>query len=190
MEDLSLHILDIAENAIGAHATVIEIILNEDTKQDLMTLEIADNGIGMDEETTKRVLDPFYTTRTTRRVGLGLPFLSEAAKAANGMLTIASRPGSGTRVKATFQRSHVDRQPVGNMADTIVTLIAGRPDLDIIYEHWIDGHVVSFNTKDVREVWGESIATPEILRFIRQYIEQAETSFDHQARDNHGRNHY
>jgi anti-sigma regulatory factor (Ser/Thr protein kinase) len=182
MEDLSLHILDIAENSINAGATNIEIVIDEDSKQDLLKLEIADNGSGMDATSVARAMDPFYTTRTTRRVGLGLPFLDEAARAANGSLHIDSHVGVGTRVMATFQRSHIDRKPIGNMTDTITALIAGWPAVDITYRHELDKRVVALSTKEIRQqVDGVPLNSREVLRFVRQYLEQEENSLEQQV---------
>jgi anti-sigma regulatory factor (Ser/Thr protein kinase) len=179
MEDLSLHVLDIAENSINAGATNIEIIIDEDSKQDVLKLEIEDNGSGMDGKSVEKVMDPFYTTRTTRRVGLGLPFLDEAARAANGRLEIDSHVGVGTKVIATFKLSHIDRKPIGNMADTIATLIAGRPDVDISYRHGRDGREISLSTKEIRRRVGEvSLNSGEVLSFVRQYLEQEENSLE------------
>jgi hypothetical protein len=179
MEDLSLHILDIAENSINAGATSIEVFIDEDLKLDLLRLEITDNGSGMDAKSVEKAMDPFYTTRTTRRVGLGLPFLDDAARAANGRLEIDSQIGVGTKVIATFQLSHIDRKPIGNMADTITTLIAARPDVDITYRHGRNAHEVSINTKEIRrQVDGVSLNSAETLNFIRQYLEQEENSLE------------
>lgn len=179
MQDLSLHVLDIAENSINAGSTSIEISIEEDIKQDLLKLEIRDNGSGMDAHAIEKAMDPFYTTRTTRRVGLGLPFLDEAARAANGSLVIDSHVGVGTKVIATFQLSHIDRKPIGNMADTITALIAGRPDVDITYRHVREGHVISLSTKDIRPQGdGASLHSTEALNFIRHYLEQEENSLE------------
>jgi anti-sigma regulatory factor (Ser/Thr protein kinase) len=179
MEDLSLHILDIAENSINAGATSIEITIDENIKQDVLKLEIADNGSGMDAKSVENAVDPFYTTRTTRRVGLGLPFLDEAARAANGRLEIDSQLGVGTKVIATFQLSHIDRKPIGNMADTITTLIAGWPEVDITYQHARDGHIASLSTKEIRRRVGEvSLNSGEVVSFVRQYLEQEENSLE------------
>ncbi|HHE38370.1 MAG TPA: ATP-binding protein, partial [Candidatus Cloacimonetes bacterium] len=122
MEDLSLHILDVVENSITANASKIIIKIREEKEKDLLVIEIKDNGKGMNEETVKKVLDPFYTTRTTRRVGLGLSLLQQAAKESNGDFEINSKPGVGTEIKASFQDSHIDRKPIGDMNSTIVTL--------------------------------------------------------------------
>ena len=150
MEDLSLHILDIAENSVAAQASQIEIRLSEDKKKDVLSVEVIDNGIGMDEDTQKRALDPFFTTKKVRRFGLGLSLLSESAKAAHGHLSIRSKKGRGTRVRADFQYSHIDRKPLGNIGQTIITLVIGNPDIDIIYVHKKDGHKYVFDTRKIR----------------------------------------
>jgi anti-sigma regulatory factor (Ser/Thr protein kinase) len=143
MEDLSLHILDIVENSVAAAADRIEILLVEDTRNDRLSLEIRDNGRGMDEETRNQALDPFYTTRTTRRVGLGLPLLSQAAREAGGTFELESEPGRGTLVKAVFQLSHPDRKPLGDLAATLETILSGRPDLDLHFEYKKDAKLVA-----------------------------------------------
>ena len=143
MQDLSLHILDIVENSIAASATRIRILIAEDTERDLLSLEISDNGAGMDAETQKKVLDPFYTTRTTRRVGLGLPLLAQAAREGGGHLELDSEPGRGTTVKAVFQLSHPDRKPLGDIAATLETILCGRPELDLQFEYKRDSKLVA-----------------------------------------------
>ena len=143
MQDLSLHILDIVENALAASATRISILIDEDTARDVLSLEIRDNGKGMDAEARARALDPFYTTRTTRRVGLGLPLLAQAARESGGTLEIASGPGQGTTIKAVFQRSHPDRKPLGDVAETLGTILSGRPELDLQFEYRKDAQCVA-----------------------------------------------
>jgi len=150
MEDLSLHILDIAENSVAARADTIEIRITEDKEGDLLSVELIDNGVGMDEETVKKVLDPFYTTKTVRRFGLGLPLLSEAARAANGSLSINSKKGEGTKIRADFQYSHIDRQPLGDIGQTIITLVMGNPEIDLVYVHKKNSHTYTFNTRNIR----------------------------------------
>ncbi len=135
MEDLSLHILDVVENSIEANASKIRIKIIEEKSKDLLAIEIKDNGRGMNTETINKVLDPFYTTRTTRKVGMGLSLLAQAAEESNGNFEINSKVGEGTEVKATFQYSHIDRKPIGNMNDTIVTLIISHPEINFIYEY-------------------------------------------------------
>ena len=180
MEDLSLHILDIAENSRNAGARTIEIRIREDRLQDVLTIDITDDGEGMDAATVAQVADPFYTTRTTRRVGLGLPMLAEASRAAGGTMDVRSTPGKGTIVSATFRLGHIDRKPLGNMAETITTLIAGWPDVDLTYRHDRDGGSVSFNTAEVRLRLGEEpLNSVEILNFILRYLAQEEDSLPH-----------
>jgi len=135
MEDLSLHILDVVENSIEANASKIVIKIIEEKSKDLLIIEIKDDGRGMNRETINKVLDPFYTTRTTRKVGLGLSLLAQAAKESNGSFEINSKVGKGTEIKATFQYSHIDRKPIGNMNDTIVTLIISHPEINFVYEY-------------------------------------------------------
>jgi len=138
MEDLSLHILDIVENCINAKATRVRVAIVEDIANDLLTIEIEDNGVGMNEETLKRATDPFFTTRTTRRVGLGFSLLKQATQESNGSFEIESKVGKGTRITATFQHSHIDRKPLGDIESTITTLITGYPDINFIFEYRSD----------------------------------------------------
>ena len=150
MEDLSLHILDIVENSIKAKASRIEIKVVEDTKRDLLTIEIKDNGRGIDEKTIEKVFDPFFTTGTTRKVGLGLPLLSQAAKDSGGDVEIESKVGKGTKVKATFRHSHIDRKPMGDMEATLAALISVNPEVDFIYEYEKDESKYRLDTREIR----------------------------------------
>ena len=169
MEDLSLHILDIAENSVAASADKIEIQITEDIKKDLLSIEIIDNGSGMDEETTKKALDPFYTTKTVRRFGFGLSLLSEAAKAANGSFSIESKKGKGTKICATFQHSHIDRQPMGDIGQTIITLILGNPEVDLIYVHKKNNQKYSLDTREIKAQLGDiPINSPKVIKIIRK----------------------
>jgi len=143
VEDLSLHILDIMENSVAASASRIELIIAEDTRSDSLSMEIRDNGKGMDAEARSKALDPFYTTRTTRRVGLGLPLLAQAAEESGGTFELVSEPGRGTTVKATFQLSHPDLKPFGDIAETLRTILAGRPELDLRFEYKRDSKLIA-----------------------------------------------
>lgn len=134
MEDLSLHILDIAENAVAAGATRVLIAVNENEPRDLLTLRVTDNGRGMTREEQARVLDPFFTTGP-KRTGLGLPLLAQTAELCGGRLRIASTPGHGTRVIVRLAYSHVDRPPLTKMAQTLMTLIFAHPEIDFGYRH-------------------------------------------------------
>ena len=134
MEDLSLHILDIAENSAKAGARRILIAVNENERRDRLTFRVTDDGRGMSREEQDRALDPFFTTGR-KRTGLGLPLLAQTAELCGGRLTIDSKPGRGTRVAAAFPYSHVDRPPLTHMAETLMTLIFGHPGIDIGYRH-------------------------------------------------------
>jgi signal transduction histidine kinase len=148
MQDLSLHILDIAENSISASAKRIEIKIDEDQARDLLTVEIKDDGRGMDEQTLERAIDPFFTTRTTREVGLGLSLLAQAAQQADGKIELSSSPGGGTTVKAVFRFSHPDCKPMGDIDETVRTLVAGNPNIDFLYEHKKNGTTYCFDTRE------------------------------------------
>ncbi len=142
MEDLSLHTLDVAENAIRAGARKIEIGIFEDIEGNLLSIRIKDDGVGMDEETLEKALDPFFTTKRNRRIGLGLSMLAQAAKEAGGDIKLDSKIGKGTDVLATFRYDHLDRKPLGDMNETMATLIAGHPEVRFIYEHKKNGETV------------------------------------------------
>ena len=148
MEDLSLHILDIAENSIAAEAKRIEIRIEEDQVKDVLAIEIKDDGNGMDEEMRRKVLDPFFTTRTTRKVGLGLPLLAQASRESEGTIEIDSKPGQGTTVRAVFRYRHIDRRPLGNIHETIQTLVVGHPEIEFLFEHTKDGSTYRYDTKE------------------------------------------
>jgi hypothetical protein len=172
LEDLSLHILDIAENSIGACAKRIEILITRDAGKDLLRVEINDDGCGMDGSTLSKVRDPFFTTKG-KKTGLGLPFLSQAAEQAGGEMSVASAPGKGTRVTATFRWSNVDRPPLGDMAGTLMTLIAGHPDLDFLYEEREGGRVFRFDTREIKnDLEGVPINTPQALEAIRGVLNE------------------
>ena len=132
MKELSLHILDIAQNSINALANIIRITVKEDTSRDELIILVEDNGQGMDKETINKVKDPFFTSRNTRKVGLGIPLLQAAAKRCGGDLKIQSEPGKGTRVTAYFIDSHIDRAPLGNLCDTLLSLIVCNELIDIL----------------------------------------------------------
>ncbi|MCK4645214.1 MAG: ATP-binding protein [Candidatus Aminicenantes bacterium] len=173
MEDLSLHILDIVENSVAAEADKIEIRITEDKEKDLLSVEIIDNGRGMDKETMKKVLDPFYTSKTVRRFGLGLPLLSEAAKAANGQLSIESKKGEGTKVKADFQYTHIDRKPLGDMGQTIITLVIGNPEIDLIYVHKKNSYTYSLDTRKIKAQLKEMpLNSPHGIRMIKEDLKK------------------
>lgn len=145
-----MHILDIAENSVAASATFVRISITEEPEKDLFTVSIADNGKGMDAAFVRNVLDPFCTTRTERNVGLGLSFLAQAARETGGDIHIQSVAGQGTLVKADFRPSHIDMKPLGNMTDTILTLIAGNPRTDFLFSYVSSQKSYSLDTRGIR----------------------------------------
>ena len=164
MEDLSLHILDLVENSIEAGASKVEIKIREDTKADWLTIEIIDNGKGMTEEVLKQALNPFFTTKTVRRVGLGLSLFKDAAQEAGGDFDIQSRLGKGTRLKATFQLNHVDRKPMGDMIKTILTLIVGHPEIRYVYRYQKNGQIKRFDSASLFK--GQDLTTLSTIEII------------------------
>ena len=166
MEDLSLHILDIMENSLEARARRIEVRIDEDPDNELLTLEIQDDGKGMDVRTLQDAVNPFFTTRKTRSVGLGLSMLSESARATGGEMSVESSPGKGTRVKATFQSGHIDMKPLGDVPQTLLTLMAGHPEIELRYDHTIAGEAFAFDTREIRG----GLGSPRALRRIGEHI--------------------
>ena len=182
MEDLSLHLLDIVENATAAGATLVEIGVRQDSKKNELSITVRDNGRGMESDMLAKVRDPFTTTRTTRRVGLGIPLLEQACHEAQGRLDIMSEPGLGTEVTAVFQVDHIDCKPLADMGLTLVTLIAGNSDVDFRYESNIDGEKIIVDTREIKtELDGICIADPEVLALIRNLFKKRRASTNHHA---------
>ena len=172
MEDISLHILDIVENSTQAGASLVEISLIEKSEEDLLTLVIKDNGKGMAKDLLENVRDPFTTTRTTRRVGLGISLLEDSAREAGGGLTIQSGPDTGTIITATFKASHIDRKPIGDIGSTIVALILGNPHVEFFVETNIQGKTVVLDTGELKGALEEGeIANPQVLESIREMFD-------------------
>jgi anti-sigma regulatory factor (Ser/Thr protein kinase) len=174
VEDLSLHILDIIENSIAAGATSIEVQIEERITENLLIIKIKDNGKGMDKKKLVKALDPFYTTKKTRSVGLGLSMLAQASQEADGSFDIKSKPGQGTQITAQFVYNHIDRKPLGNMAETIVAcLVSLGPGTDLRYRHCKDNNEFVFDTNEIRKVLsGVAINDAEIISFLKQHIEE------------------
>ena len=173
MKELSLHILDIAKNSVKAKASVIEIIISEDEETNLLTIEIKDNGCGMSKEFLETVRDPFSTTRTTRKVGMGIPLFEAAAVQCGGYVDIKSEEGVGTEFKVVFEYNHIDRAPLGDMPGTMQVLISGSPEIDFIYRHEKNGKVFNMDTRELRQVLGEvPLDTPDVLAWIDGFIQE------------------
>ena len=175
MEDLSLHILDIVENSTKAGANLVEINIKEDTDRDLLQIIIKDNGRGMDPEMVRTATDPFVTSRTMRRVGMGLSMLEQAAQEAGGDLTVTSQEGIGTEIRASFRASHIDRKPFGDIGSSMISLILGNPDVDFIYESDFDGELLSVNTRDIKaDLDGStSLSDPAVLKLLRGIFDES-----------------
>jgi len=172
MEELSLHILDIVENSIAAGAGHVEIRIREDRQEDLLRIDIVDDGRGMNGATLAKAADPFFTTRTTRRVGLGLSIFEQAARAAGGDFMIEASAGAGTKVTGTFRLSHIDRQPLGDMRGTLLSLIVGNPQVEFSYIHQADGREVSFTSREVKAQLADiPINSPEGIAAVRKSLE-------------------
>ncbi len=178
MKELSLNILDIAENSVKAGATLVQILLAETS--DTLTLTVADNGCGMTPEVLRGVTDPFYTTRTTRKVGLGLPLLKLAAEQTGGSVRLTSRyigedpENHGTEVVAVFHTDHIDFTPMGDVVSTILTLIQGSPEIDFLFRHQRNGSTVELDTRRLREVLGAEVPLNsfEVLQWIEEYLRE------------------
>lgn len=174
VRDLSLHVLDITTNSVAAGATRIEVWIHLYTQRDQLVIEIADNGRGMSPEFLSRVIDPFSTTRTTRKVGLGLPLLKEACELTGGELLITSTTGVGTKVVATFGLSSIDRLPLGDIGETMASLIASYPQIDFaIYFSQDSLEKKGIDTVEVKAQLGDiPLSEPEVYVFIRDYIRE------------------
>ena len=182
MLTLSDHILDITENSIRAGAKLIEISIDEDSENDLLTIEIKDDGHGMSPDVVQKVLDPFYTTKTVRRVGLGLPLLKDAAERSGGTFQIKSQENQGTTVKATFGLHHLDRQPLGAIINIMVILIISNSDIDFFYKHRHNDRRFEMDTREIRkEIEDVPINHPQIIKYIRGTMEEGLSEIEPEA---------
>ena len=177
MRELSLNILDIAQNSLSAGAGLVTLTVDEDSGADSLTLRVEDDGRGMDADTLQRVRDPFYTTRTTRKVGMGIPLFRMAAEMTGGSLDIVSEPGKGTAVTASFSLSHIDRMPLGDMAGTVTALIRLNPGVDFVYRHTVDGRSFEMDTRELRAQLGDvPLSEADVMEWIDGYLREQEDS--------------
>lgn len=179
MKELSLNLLDVAKNSVSAGASRIAITLEED-EAGWLTIAIADNGCGMSPEFLRQVTDPFTTTRTTRKVGMGLPLYRMAAEQTGGGLEIQSSEGVGTTVTARFDRRHLDCPPPGDLAGTVALLIQGSPDIAWTYRHTTPRGTAELSTDELKAVLGDdvSLAEPEIFAWINDYLSEQEAQLE------------
>lgn len=180
MPEIALNILDIAENSVRAGASLIEITVSVQPGEDTLTVVIKDDGCGMTPEETEKVQDPFYTTRTTRKVGLGVPFFKLAAESTGGSFRIVSEKGEGTVVTAVFTLSHIDRMPLGDISASVYTLVVFNQKIDFRYKYSFGEKSFVLDTRRMREMLGEEISfsEPEVAAFIKEYLEENKRETD------------
>lgn len=173
MRELSLNVMDVAQNSVRAEATLVRITVTESDKDDRLVIEIADNGCGMTQEQVQQVIDPFFTTRTTRKVGLGVPLFKLSAEQTGGSFDIQSEKGVGTTTTASYVKSHVDMTPLGDINSTVKILIQCNPQIDFVYTCTTDNGSFTLDTRELREVLGDvSLDTPDVLLWIGDYLEE------------------
>ena len=173
LREISLNILDVSQNSIASKASLIEISVEIDTRRKELVFEIKDNGCGMNEEQLANVTDPFFTSRTTRKVGLGVPFLKQAAEATGGSFEIQSQVGVGTRIRTLFHTGHIDCMPLGDITETIWSIVTMNEALDFVYTYRCDDREFVMDTREIRAIIGDiSFLTPEVSKFIRNYLEE------------------
>ncbi len=171
MRELSLHILDLVQNSLEAGANIIKLEIIEDLSADVLLIRVADNGRGMDEKLRQLVIDPFVTTRMTRRVGLGLPLMEMSTKRCDGYLKIESTPGQGTIIEASYRHHHLDRPPLGDIVETIKTILVANPTLDFLYRHTVNDRIFSISSRELADILdGVSITQPDILIWLHKYL--------------------
>ena len=179
MTEISLNILDVAENSTRAGASLVEIRVEIDTAADRLSVTISDDGCGMTEEQLASVEDPFFTTRTTRKVGLGVPFFKMAALSSGGTFHIDSKVGEGTVVRAEFGLTNIDRMPLGDINGTVYTLINFHTDVDFCYTYRYDDKEFVLDTRQMKEILGGvPLDTPEVAEYIKEYLEENKTEVD------------
>lgn len=173
MRELSLNVLDIAQNSIVAGATLTEIVVEENTKENTLFIGIYDNGSGMTQEQVKNVVDPFFTTRTTRKVGMGIPLFKMAAEQTGGSFTIESQKSEGTRVKALFKTDSIDFTPLGDIASTVVTIVSMNNDKEFLYKRILDGREAVFSTVEIKNILGGvPLSEPSVMNWIEEYLNE------------------
>ncbi len=173
MQDLSLHLLDIVQNSIRAQANKISICIEERPSKDELKMYVEDNGNGMSKEFAEHIVDPFVTSRTLRRVGLGIPLLKQNCESCDGKLEIISEPNKGTIINATMRYHHIDRVPLGDIVSTLVILIQSNPQIEFIYTYQYEEECFIFKTEEIKNILKDvSIDNLEVLAWIREYISE------------------
>ncbi|MDE5418916.1 ATP-binding protein [Labilibaculum sp. DW002] len=173
MKDLSMHIMDIIQNSVRAEASNVQLEIVESQKDDLFSIGIKDDGFGMSKEVLAKAIDPFFTSRTTRKVGLGISLLKQNAEQTGGSLNIWSKEGEGTQLEVIFSHSNIDRPVLGNIAETMMLLVGANPEMDFLYKHTTAEGEYVFDTKEVKEILeGVSLNDPNILVYLKEMINE------------------
>ncbi len=172
MRDLSLHLMDVVRNSVDAGAGKIEIYIEADIQEDILKITVKDNGRGMEDSTIKKVTDPFYTTRTTRKVGLGIPLFVETCRRSQGDLTIKSELGKGTEITAVMKISSIDRPPIGDIGNTVAGLQASETEIDYVVGFKCGDKDFTYSTEEVRQVLGNEVSldNPQVIGWIEESI--------------------
>ncbi len=179
LPEISLNILDIAQNSVRAKASLIQILLHIESKEEKLTVTISDNGSGMTKEQLAHVTDPFYTSRTTRRVGLGIPFLKQSAECTGGAFSIESSVGKGTTVAVSYYLNHIDCMPLGDVNQTIEMLVTSYEDIDFVYRYEIDEKGYELDTRQMRQILGGvPFSEPDVRAFIKEYLKENKKEID------------
>ena len=173
MRELSLNILDIAQNSISAGASLTEIVVDENTKDKTLLIGIYDNGCGMTEEQVKSVIDPFFTTRTTRKVGMGIPLFKMSCEQTGGKFTIESEKGVGTKINALYKTDSIDFTPLGDIASTIVTIVSMNADKEFLYRRILDDREAIFSTVEIKKILdGVPLSESSVMNWIEEYLNE------------------
>ena len=187
MRELSLHILDVIQNAVEAGATRVQVSIVEDAEEDRMEIEILDNGRGMDAEILEQVKNPFYTTRATRHIGLGVPLFLAATRQCEGDLSLDSEPGKGTRLRATFRYSHIDRAPLGDLPEALFAILLSEHPVDIDYIHRIGTREFRFDSSEIREELAPvPLNHPRVRNWLMEVLREGEADLDSKEKKDTG----
>lgn len=174
VKELSLHIMDLAQNSISAGASLLELTVEENHANDFLRIELKDNGCGMEKEFLQRVVSPFTTKRTTRSVGLGIPMFKEGAERTGGSFMIESQPGVGTRIGAKYVLSSIDRQPMGDLAGTVLMLVISNPNMDFVLTVTVNAESYRFDTREIREILGAEVPldNPDVSIWMQENLKE------------------
>ncbi len=171
MNDLSLHVIDIIQNSLSAGASLIKLTVEESSPEDKLLITIEDNGSGMSPEQVLKLEDPFFTSRTTRRVGMGIPLFKQSAIQCGGSLEVTSQKGEGTKVTAIFRQSHIDCPPLGDIANALILMVSANPDIDFLFRYVYNNNEYSFDTKEVKEVLeGVPLNEASVIRMLTEMV--------------------